>query len=83
MAETSMLKMIHKVKVQPIGEALGTILPRDLLENINVGQDDELLAVPSDEGILLLPLDLSFEEAMEAFEVGRKKYHRALRELAK
>ena len=75
--------MIHRTKIQPIGEALGAILPKDLLENMNIGQDDELLAVPSDEGILLLPLDPNFEEAMEAFEVGRKKYHQALRELAK
>lgn len=75
--------MIHKVKIQPIGEALGAILPKDLLANMNIGQNDELLAVPSDEGILLVPCGPNFDEAMEAFEVGRKKYHQALRELAK
>lgn len=75
--------MIHKVKIQPIGEALGAILPKDLLDGMNIGQNDELLAVPSDEGILLIPFDPNFEEAMEAFEVGRKKYHLALHELAK
>jgi putative addiction module antidote len=75
--------MIHKVKIQPIGEALGAILPQDLLDNMNIGRDDELLAVPSDEGILLLPLEKNFLEAMEAFEVGITKYRQALRELAK
>jgi len=75
--------MIHKVKIQPIGRALGAILPKDLLENMHVGQDDELLVVPANGGILLIPCDANFEEAMEAFEVGREKYNQALHELAK
>ena len=53
--------MIHKVKIQLIGEALGAVLPQDLLDNMNIGKDDELLAVPSDEGILY------FEKGIEAF----------------
>jgi hypothetical protein len=75
--------MIHKVKIQPIGEALGAILPQDWLDNMNIGRDDELWAVPSDEGILLIPYDPNFEDGMEAFEFGREKYKLALRELAK
>ncbi len=42
--------MIHKVKIQLIGRALGAILPEDLLENMHVGQDDELLVVPYEFG---------------------------------
>ncbi|MFQ6114272.1 MAG: hypothetical protein ACE5NG_09315, partial [bacterium] len=61
----------------------GAILPKDLLDNMNIGRDDELLAVPSDEGILLIPFDPNFEEGIKAFEVGREKYKIALRELAK
>ena len=75
--------MIHKIRIQAIGEALGTVLPKNLLENMHVGQDDELLVVPADEGILLIPCNPNFEEAIEAFEVGREKYYQALRELAK
>jgi len=75
--------MIHKVKIQPIGGALGAILPKDLLENIHIAQDDELLVVPANGGIFLMPYKVNFKEAMEAFEVGMEKYNQALRELAR
>ncbi len=37
--------MNYRVKIQPIGEALGAILPKEILDKMNVGPNDELLAV--------------------------------------
>jgi antitoxin component of MazEF toxin-antitoxin module len=75
--------MNYKVKIQPIGEALGAILPTEMLEELHVGPNDEFLAVLTDYGILLMPSDPDIATGLEAFTVGRKKYRAALAELAK
>ena len=75
--------MNYRVKIQPIGEALGAILPKEILDKMNVGPNDELLAVQTDDGILLTPYDPTLASGLKAFEVGKKKYREALRELAK
>jgi antitoxin component of MazEF toxin-antitoxin module len=75
--------MSHKVKIQPIGEALGVILPQEMCETLDVGRDDELLAVQTDAGILLTPYNPDIVSGLEAFEHGRKKYREASNELAK
>ena len=75
---------MHKTtKVRSIGGSLGTIIPREILDEMHVQNGDELLVVKTDQGIMLTPYNPDFEEAMVAFERGRRKYRNALRELAK
>ena len=75
--------MNYRVKIQPIGEALGAILPKEMLEDLKVGRDDEFLAVLTDDGILLTPHDPALTAGLEALRAGQKKYRQALAELAK
>ena len=75
--------MNNKVKIQPIGEGFGIILPKEMLENTDVGPDHELLAVQTEYGILLTPYDPNLASGLNAFEIGRKAYRHALDELAK
>ena len=74
--------MVQRLKVRPIGGSLGAIFPKELLERLRVGKDDELFAIDTEQGVLLTPFDPEFEKSMAAFEVGRRKYRNALRKLA-
>lgn len=75
--------MYRTTKLRSIGTSTGAIIPKDLLEEMNLGSGDELLIRRTEEGLLLTPYDPDFEAAMAAFARGRKKYRNALRELAK
>lgn len=74
--------MTHKLKIRAVGGSLGAIFPKEMLERMRVGKDDELFAVETAEGYMLVPHDPEFEAQMQAFEIGRRKYRNALRKLA-
>lgn len=71
------------LKIRKIGNSLGTILPTELLNRMNVQEGDDLHVVETESGIELTAYDPDFENAMKVFENGRKKYRNALRRLAK
>ena len=73
---------MKKVKVRKIGNALGTILPKKLLDELNVQEGDELHVVRTSSGIVLTPYDPSFEKMMESFHYVCRNYRNALKELA-
>lgn len=72
-----------KVTVRKMGGSLGVTLPKDFAKRMQVREGDTLYAVETDQGILLTPLDPTFEKAMRIYERGARKYRNALRELAK
>ena len=73
---------MHKLKVRKIGSSLGVILPVEILQNLHVGEGDELSVVLDHDGAKLTPHDPVFEDGMKAFESFRKRYRNALRKLA-
>ena len=75
--------MTTRVRIRPVGKALGVVFPKELLNALHVDKNDELYAIPTSDGILLTPYDPEFERTMEEFEVVRRQYRNALRELAK
>ena len=74
--------MAHTLKIRRIGGSLGAIFPKELLDEMNVGEDDELVVTRTDRGIALTPGDANLEKVMDAFEVFRKEYRNTLRKLA-
>ena len=75
---------MHELKIRKIGNAVGTIIPKDLAKALNVEEGDVLYAVKdANGGVRLTPYDPAFEAQMEAARKGAKKYRNALRELAK
>ena len=72
-----------KVKVTPIGNSLGILLPKEALTRLNAGKGDLLYLVDGPEGLTLTPYQQDFEKQMEAAEKVLKKYRNALHELAK
>lgn len=75
--------MTTTVKLRKIGNSLGLILPKEIAEQLHVGEGDLLHVIPDADGARLTPYDPGFEAAMEAFEHTRRKYRNALRALAK
>lgn len=75
--------MAAKIKVRKIGNSLGLILPKDVVEQLRVAEDDSVHYVVDRDGLHLTPFDPDFDAAMEAFGQTRRKYRNALRALAK
>lgn len=75
--------MAAKMKVRKIGNSLGLILPKEVADQLHVGEDDTVHYVVDTEGLHLTPLDPDFDAAMEAFTQTRRTYRNALRTLAK
>ncbi len=75
--------MAATIKIRKIGNSLGLILPKEVAEQLHVGEDDTFHYVVDKSGLQLTPFDPEFDAAMEAFAQTRRKYRNALRALAK
>lgn len=71
------------LKARKIGNSLGVILPKEILEQLHIKEGDTVFASSSPDGVYLTPYDPDFEVTMKAFDRTRRKYRNALRELAK
>jgi putative addiction module antidote len=74
---------MYALKLRKIGSSIGVILPKEMLERLNLREGDKLYADENRNGVQLSPYDPEFEAAMEAFSRTRRKYRNALHELAK
>jgi len=72
-----------KLKIRKIGNSVGLILPKEVVEQLRVGEDDTVHYVVDSDGLHVTPYDPDFDAAMKAFERTRRKYRNALRALAK
>ena len=69
--------------VRKIGNSEGVIIPKEILERMNLRAGDKLTIVERDGGVALLPVSADLAEQLEAAREGMAKYRLALRELAK
>ncbi|WP_245455890.1 AbrB/MazE/SpoVT family DNA-binding domain-containing protein [Mesorhizobium sp. M7A.F.Ca.US.008.03.1.1] len=58
-------------------------MPRELLDSLNLQVGDQLQIVETDDGIILRPLNNSFERQMRAARDVMDKYEIGLKKLAK
>lgn len=75
--------MTAALKIRKVGSSAGVILPKDLLDGLNLQVGDELSVKTSENGIELSPYDEDFARRVRAFERSRRKFRNAYRELAK
>ena len=71
-----------KLKIRKIGNSLGASIPKEILEQMNVGEGDSLYVTQTPDGIKLTPYDPKFESAMKAAKNITNRYRNALKELA-
>lgn len=75
--------MATPVKVRKVGNSLGVILTKDVVESLGVAEGDELFAIRTPDGIRLTPYDPDFAEAVESTRDYMRRHRNAMRELAK
>jgi putative addiction module antidote len=75
--------MVKDVKLRQAGESVSATLPKDMAERLHLTPGDRVLAIETDDGILLTPYDPEIEKALAIGSHAARKYRTALRELAK
>jgi len=71
------------LKLRAIGNSVGVVLPKDLLNRLRVGEGDTLQVVETPDGFQLTPLAPELQEQLRVGREVMKKYRNVLRELAK
>ena len=75
--------MVRPIKLRQVGGSVGATLPKDMAARLHLSVGDSVLAVETENGILLTPYDPVIEEGLALAAAAAKKYRHALRELAK
>ena len=75
--------MNKPLKLIPIGNSTGVILPKEVLRELGAEQGDSVSYVKTPAGIELRPSDPDFDEQMEVAREVMRRRRSALRELAK
>ena len=70
------------MKVRKVGNSLGIILPKDIVENLNIVEGTDLYPIRTANGVALTIHDPEFEKVMQAFEIIDKKYKNVFKALA-
>jgi len=70
------------LKLTTVGNSVGVILPKDILERLRVQKGDSLYVVETKQGIELTPYNPEFAAQMEAAERVMREDRDALRKLA-
>lgn len=61
---------------------MGTTLPKEMVDRLDLGPGDQVLAIETEDGILLTPYSGGLDEELAATRRAAKRYRTALRELA-
>ena len=75
--------MNKPLKLIPIGNSTGVILPKELLGELGAEQGQTISYVKTPNGIELRPYDAEFEDQMTVLRDVMRRRRNALRELAK
>jgi putative addiction module antidote len=77
--------MVCELKLRQVGGSIAATLPQDMADRLHLAAGDRLLAIETDQRILLTPFDPTVREALEALEVAANvsgTCRNALRQLA-
>jgi putative addiction module antidote len=69
--------------IRAIGNSSGVVLPKELMEAMNVQQGDRLFVTRTPDGIVLRPYDEQFAKRMTVAREVMRRRRNVLRELAK
>jgi putative addiction module antidote len=71
------------LKITQIGNSLGVILPKEIVDRLNLAKGEDVSVVATANGIEITPFDPEFDRKLEAARKVSRRYLNALRELAK
>ena len=69
--------------IRKIGNSEGVIIPKEILDEMQLTSGDEVEFVRGPEGLMLVRKDTEFRKQMASAREAMHKYRDALRELAK
>lgn len=72
-----------KVKVTPVGNSMGILLPKEAMAKLKAQKGDTLFLVEGPDGYMLTSYEQDFEEQLTVASSLMKRYKNTLRELAK
>lgn len=72
-----------EAKIRKVGNSLGVILPKQLIDELHLKNGDKLSIERSHGDLKLSPIDPDFEDWAEAYREVNKDYKDVLKELAK
>ncbi len=75
--------MTRELRLRQVGGSIGATLPKDMADRLNLTPGDRVLAVETDQGILITPYNPVTERALAIAAREARRYRNALRELAK
>jgi putative addiction module antidote len=74
--------MASAVKVTTIGNSVGIVLPKEVLNRLHVEKGDMLYITDSPEGVRLSPYNAAFARKLEALEQVMRENRDVLKKLA-
>ena len=74
---------MHTLKLTQIGNSIGAVFPRELLNRLNLEKGDLLYVTETPDGLRISRHDPEFARQMEAARTIMKKRRAVLHELAK
>jgi putative addiction module antidote len=75
--------MSYTLKLTTVGNSVGVIMPKEMLERLRVGKGDVLYALETPQGIELTPYNPAFAAQIEVAEQVMREQRDVLRQLAK
>jgi len=75
--------MTKEVMLRQAGGSVSATLPKIMADRLQLEAGDRVLAIETEQGILLTPYDPDVERALKVASTAAKKYRNALRQLAK
>lgn len=74
--------MTNRLKITTIGNSVGVVLPREILERLRVEKGDTLYVLETPNGVELTAYDAEFAEDMAVAQKVMREDRDALRKLA-
>ena len=75
--------MTRELTLRQVGGSIGATLPKDMADRLHLAPGDRVLAIETEQGILITPYDPVTERALAIAARVVRRYRNALRELAK
>jgi putative addiction module antidote len=78
-----MANAVIETKLRAIGNSTGIVLPKEVLAELDLKQEDKIFLVKNETGYSITPYNESVKEALEVAKDIIKRYRNTFQELAK
>lgn len=73
---------MHTAKLTTIGNSVGIVLPKELLEKLRIGKGDVVQLLETPTGLQISPYDAEFDRQLDVAEQVMRRRRNVLRKLA-